>query len=103
MNIHGNILQCVFKLTIVKTTSSLLASTLDCSPVSDEATGSTVVVERKDRLGAIVSLESSQSFLDPSLKASLFYITVGLFSKGKQREFWNAQCESYSRAVSWVG
>lgn len=105
MNIHGNILQYVFKLTIMKTTSSLLASTLDCSPVFDETIGSTTVVERKDRLGAIVGLNSSQScfFLDPGLKASLFYITVGFFSKGKQWEFWNAQCESYSRAVSWVG
>lgn len=68
----------------MKTTSSLLASTLDCSPVFDETIGNTVVVERKDRLGAIVGLNSSESFLDPGLKASLFHITVGLFSKGKQ-------------------
>lgn len=55
-------LQYVFKLTIMKTTFFLLDSALVCSPVFDEAIGNTSVVGRKDKLGAIVSLDSSQSF-----------------------------------------
>ena len=77
-------MQYVLKLNIMKTTFSLVDSTLVCSPVLDEATGNTLVVRRKDKLGALVGLSSVSLFLDPSLKAFLFCIVVGLFNQRKQ-------------------
>lgn len=50
----------------------LVDSTLDSSPVPDEATGNILVVERKDKLGALVILEFSQSFSGPKPKGISF-------------------------------
>lgn len=85
-------LQYVFKLTILKTTF-LLDSALVCSPVFDEATGNTSVVGRKDKLGATVSLDSSQSLLDPSLKASLLHHSCFLQSKKEMRILEGSMCK----------
>lgn len=47
-------------------------STLDSSPVPDVATGNILVVERKDKLGALVILEFSQSLSGPKPKGISF-------------------------------
>lgn len=65
-------LQYVLTLNVMKTTFSLVDSTLVCSPVLDKAMGNTLVVGRKDKLGALVGLEFSQSFYGPKPKGITF-------------------------------
>lgn len=52
----------------MKTTFSLIDSTLVCSPVLHEAVGNTLVVGRKDKLGALAGLEFSQAFFGDTPK-----------------------------------
>lgn len=83
----GIFLQYVLKLNVMKTTFSLADSTLVCSPVLGEAIGNTVVLGRKDRLGALVDLKFSRSFFGPKPEGFFSVSYLGSSIKASSENF----------------